>query len=814
MQTKSGKSDKAESAQTQLPRPKLNIGLLLGLLSISFGLFAVVRVVWLILNVGGNNISNDYLGVVPFINFAFSGQHDVSSFLKNVMVGQHIVVLPILFHTLSAVLFDWNARAELLIGVGLNLIKALLIWDMVGQGRSREWRLAALGMISALVFSMTQAAVYFFGQACYPVSLTTLGFTLALWGIWKFKNDWRGSAIMFFGGVGAALSMGNVPPCWFALLVGLVLYGYSRKQWPTYLVWFVGAVVSMAPYLNYFFGKSHAMSGTATAISVPFMVNLLGRPFANQVGLSVGRLPQAEYSGITGLVLFALAIVLLARLKLFSTPIKTSLVLCAYALSSIVMLSGVRVHVAPWYGSFAVYFWIGLASILLLALPVATKAWRAVPIGGLCAMVFMYCASNKSWHDKHVYLITRAPASESGLRNYRNAPSYVESLIFQWGDGRPDNVTQIARPLEKYQLSAFSPDQTWSVQGDFVLPGVRVFQHLGTPDVKFLEDRTADHTVSWKHYERANLYLHAPNAVAWTMALPADVQSAKLKTALTIAAPDKRTKLRISDGVKGQIFAITGDPFDAASAQTKVLLKEIQATKQSAWLPLELDLSKYIDKTVTLIFTADGGGDKKDDFAVFQDPHLDVKLKRRSEEENLKLANYFNEKWMPVNTDLNRDFGKTFERTIALPPTSSSAWKREPLKFVTPPGISGNSKDNEYDYMGLFYTAPQAIPMSEASHLVVSMDAPKTLRWRSLKVEIVLEDGKRNAFSIPLPEAEGVHTSSYDLKLCQLPSSGKIKQVSLYPVSSPGVLAGDAIDVRSVSLAKEKPLLGLGDIIK
>lgn len=795
----------------------------LGVLSIVFGLIAVARVCHIISTVGGNNISNDYLDVVPFMNRALSGQIDSSNFFGNFKVGQHIVALPIAFHLLSAYLFDWNARAELLIGVGINLVKSLLLWDLVAEGHKKEWRPLLFGIVLALVFSMTQASVHFFGQACFPVSLTTLGFTVALWGILRFQNDWRGVCLMLAGGVGAAASMGNVPPCWFALLLGLVFYGYGVNRWPVYSAWLAGAALSMAPYLYFVLAKPAYLSHSENAISGIFVVNLLGRPFANQVGLNVGRLPMAEFIGIAGLVMFVVALAANFRLRPWSRATKTALILCAYGLSTTVMLSWVRTFVTPWYSAFVIYFWIGLVGLLLSALqrksqtkPVQADridfALKFTCVLSLVAIPIFYCLSNRAWEDKHVYLITRSPASEAALRNFREAPSYIESLLFQWGDGKPNNVEKLALAPERYQLSAFSPEQTWTLQGDFVLPRVRVFNVDQLPPVRFLEDRTADHTVAWSHYEHANLYVHAPNSVSWTFSLPDDMHSARFKTAFTIGSPAKRVKPAITDGVTGKIFAIAGDPFLSSS---KELLQEVHASKAGQWLPIEVDLARFKGKTVTLVLTSSGGKDKQDDYSVFQYPSIDVKLRRRSAEENRAFAARLDahpEPWRPVNTDLSEGFAKNFESKVKLdlPALSQSSWRHAPLTVSLPADVKGEKSGLRSNFSAMYYTPAKPIPLSEYNYLTLSMRAPKTIQWRSLKIDLVSTQDKHHSFSIPLAFDDSSHSCSYDLKLCELPPRCLVKQLVLYPVAAPGTPSTDSITVNSVSLVKEKSPAWLG----
>ncbi|PZM78078.1 MAG: hypothetical protein DKT66_27800 [Candidatus Melainabacteria bacterium] len=799
----------------------------LGVIALGCGILAVARVCHVILTVGGNNISNDYLDVVPAINFAFSGKLDGSNFLSALKVGQHFVALPMAFHLLSAYFFDWNARAELLIGVGLNLVRSLLLFDLLAHRYKKEWRLLVFGAVLALVFSMTQASIHFFGQACFPVSLATLGFTVALWGLVRFK-DWRGISLMLAGGISSAASMGNVPACWAALLVAAVLCGYRLKERNIYIAWVFGAISSFAPYLFFHSAQPSVLKYCQHWFDPLFFINVIGRPFANQIGLHIGRLPLSEFAGGAGLALFLFALAASWRLKNFDTHMKASLALCTYGLVSAAMLSCVRTYVCPWYCGFTIYFWIGVVGLLMSLLqgvqpkgniektdakPRLSIVLKTLCVIGLFFIPVMYAASNRTWKDKHVYLSTRSPASEAGLRNFREAPSYIEGLLFQWGDGQPHNVTNIALPLEKYQLSAFAPDQTWSLQGDFVLPRVRVFNTASVPPVRFIENDTADHAVPWSYYEHANVYVHSPNAISWTIPFPADLRSARFRTALKIGSPSKRVKPVITDGVTGKVYAITESAEGGTSH--KELLQEVHIEKADQWAPVDLDLARFRGKKVTLVLTTNGGKDHADDIAIFRYPTLEVKLHKRTPEENaLFSARMQSDKilWRPVNTDLNVNFGKDFDQQqkLELPPLTAQDWHSSPFKINLPTDITGAPKGRT-NYAAMSYTPTSPIPVSDFSHLLVSVGAPR-MYGRALKVMLVLDSGSSKIFSIPLPADKGIHLCSYELKLCELPINCCIKQLVLYPASAPGVEKRGTTNVYSVLLIKEKTPSWLGQL--
>ncbi len=145
-----------------------------------------------------------------------------------------------------------------------------------------------------------------------------------------------------------------------------------------------------------------------------------------------------------------------------------------------------------------------------------------------------------------------------------------------------------------------------------------------------------------------------------------------------------------------------------------------------------------------------------------------------------------------------------------LPPLTESSWKRAPLTVAFPTSIKGEKTDKPSDFSAVFFTPLKAIPVGDFSYLTASLRAPKTLPWRSLKVDLVLSDGKRCNFSIPIAFDASLHTCSYDLKLCELPPNSLLKQLVLYPVAAPGAASTDSIELESVSLVKEKSPAWLG----
>lgn len=831
MQPQDSKKNSTNSFAAHLAR--FDIAKSFSLFVLYLGLWAVIRICWLIWSVGGNNLSNDYVAVVPLIDRCLLGEINFAELFSKAQVGQHFVVLPTVFHLLSAYFFDWNARAELFLGVFVNLFRSFIISDLLAVSFEKKWKPLVLGVVLAMVFSVTNLSVHLYGQACFPISLSTLGFTLAVWGLVRYKGDWRAPTVMLIGGIGSAASMGNVPACWLAIFLCLILFGYRRAQWLVFVAWLIGAIMSFAPYAVLLF-ESHAWKTVPHAFSPLFFINLLGRPFSNEIGYNCGRITMAEQAAEIGIFMLALSLIAVFVQKNFSPSVKTSITICAYGLLSVTMLSFVRTLVAPWYGTFASYFWLGLIGLLLssvlaprvqetIEIPNTEeqnssranfillsgrlqlrqipkqKMWSSACLACLLMLPVFYFLSNRSWTDKHAYMNTRSPASESALRHYKNAPTYVESLLFQWGDGKSGLLESFARPLERHLLSSFAPHQIWSLQGDFVLPTVKVRNAIDSAVVKWIEDTAISKTVSWSHYEHSNLYIHTPNAVSWQVTFPDDLRSAKLSSAFTIGRATPQSIGTISDGASGQIYLIAADG-------TRTLLAQSTCSKPLQWLPLNADLTKFRGQTVTLLFMCNGGRDRSDDLCLFRYPVIEVMLKRRRSFQQAQINTPASVQ-VPVNTDLDKNFGNDFEHELGLPAVKT--FVSQPFVLPTPAGVGRLDGQNKLQFQSSHLAFASPIPLNKYSYFTVVMNAPRAMKKRSLGVQLSLGDGSVKAFSIPLTADAKKHKYSYELKLLELEPNSLANAVILYPVSlqdDSGEQSGIEIQSLSFATAKSEPI--------
>ena len=89
-------------------------------------------------------------------------------------------------------------------------------------------------------------------------------------------------------------------------------------------------------------------------------------------------------------------------------------------------------------------------------------------------------------------------------------------------------------PLEKDHLNVFSPQQEWSLQGDFILDTVRLHEMVGVPGVFWSPDLTTQRA-PFDSPQHLNLVLHSPNAVDWTITIPENTRQVTLNMAITIS---------------------------------------------------------------------------------------------------------------------------------------------------------------------------------------------------------------------------------------------------------------------------------------
>jgi hypothetical protein len=761
----------------------------------ALSLIPALNIVYIVVTTGANNISNDYIAYVGTIDQILSGTYDWRRYFRDTfVVGSHSVALPFLIRLGVIKLFQWNIYAELYIGLAVAFAKLVLLYLAYTRFVKNVFSGILWVLLAALIFSTSQINVWTYGDATLQIGLSQLGLALCVWGLTQYRGRWAGIAWMTIGGFVASFSGGGGPLVWPVALLGLVLLGYRKVA--QYVTWLCAAAVAALPYVLYMvLAPKAANRQTLSLFSYEFIVRAIGWPFSQQFSVEA-----ATRHGVIGLGLAAVGLILIWAKCHTAELIQVvpALLVLAFSTANIWVISVFRgtVGLAPWYAAHFILFWIGLLGLAHVfwanrrnptvrrplgygATSIAGSAWALVLVS---ALLFLYSKSNITYTDKVMYLYSRSPASESCLRNYRTAPTYCEEYLFQWGVGNPGIVARLAEPLERHQISAFAPRQQWSLQGDYVLDTVRLDETPGVPDIQWIENHTPQ-SVPWSDYHHLNLYLHAPNAILWTMAIPANVEQADFRSA--IAMNEYAPILDAADGVTFEISVLREGMAD------EVLFSEHLTQYQREWHPISIQLEAYAGQTITLRLAAKPGSNVSADWAVYRYPHIDLLVAQ----ENNIAPQPNRDRFIPARSNEDMQFSisdETIWRTANMqragePPNGSTTWvvQQDPM---------------------LYNAQPLNLCLADYSHIVVRMAASADIDPRAIELYMQFAGEqltkREQTVRIPLLSGGGLHDYSYDLKLLELPASARLTELRLDPVYAAAPTGANRVQIADFRLIR------------
>ncbi len=719
------------------------------------GLLPAIRMAWQIAASGANAVSTDYIYIVPLIDRMLSGNYPWQNLLSDTFILQHICPLAILTHLANAVLFEFDNRADLWVGFVLTLSGAGLF---AGALAKSIWqRIAVFSAITLLSFGATRTSALLYGEPAVALGLTTFGFSLGVWGLARFPQKLLGSSLMLFGGLVSSYAWGMAPPCWFAYLV--VLVAQRCRSVRDYSIWALGVVLSFLPYFGFLSVSHSTVASGQTKIWAPnivLMLNNLGRTFSNELATRFDSLPMALSAGIAGLVLLVALLLAFRKSKIVVSSLPAMIGLCAYGFSTCVFLSLFRNVSMPWYIPLTAIYWNGLVALAIVGLAVENRWSRLLASLSLVGITVFYCASNISYQGKNIFEMMRSPASESCLRHFQIAPTYMDLSVCSWGLMGPDVLNTLAEPMRRHGLSAFSSKQQWALQGDYALPLVTVPNDSDYTCINWIRDRDPQRAALWDAPEHLNLYIKEGNSIQWTLDIPENTVSAKLNTAVTWpqAAKDSRSEQK--------------PPMALASIALKTpTTAEHQIRKLSGdWQQCDLDLSKFHGKTVTLTFSAPSKSD-----VVFRYPAIDVSVDKK------RTVVPATADRLPSNSDLSPLFPNTTEGDLKLNPNDKSLWVSSGLTerengWESSPAQQGS----------ILYTDTLDVPVHDYSHFFIRTSFTEDIKPpRALHVGLTLKSGKLIRFPIIVLSDGNLHSYTYDLKLLQLSSNDRIVGIQLYP---------------------------------
>lgn len=786
---------------------------LLGLFCIIFTVLPIANIAFVLASTGADNLSNDYLQYVGLVDKILNGGYNWLNYIPDTFYRTHSVALPVLIHIADAHFFSWNIYIELTAGIAFALLRFALLFSALSADLSTRQKLLLCPAMSLILFSNSQMSVFCYGDGALTIEMSLFGFALGLWGLTRKNQPRLAICCMLLGGLISSYSWGNGLVTWLVFLIGLLALNY--RQPIAFIAWGVGLSLCLIPYVQALvvaplFHAVPARAGT-TIVSLfnwRFLINMIGWPFANDIAGHAQGLAAARAVGWLGLTFAAVGVLLLSMSKRVDLWRKSapSLLLVAHGLISIWQIGVFRSLLAAWYTAVSVTFWLGLIGLAChLYRWVAHRSSAEVPAGGLkvavriwclalpVVLIALYTTTNLTYDDKTDMLYSRSPASASALRHYRTGPTYGESLIFQWGAGNPGLVELLAEPLERHQLSVFAPKQTWSLQGDFGLDSVRLSgpyipaataqsdkapnsppnSSNKAPQAIWTTGVSSKESLPWYHYRRLNLLMPCGDSISWTVAIPAGVKRAELRTSATFDGTESKVQNSANNERRTPV-TFTVSVKTPAEAE-HMLYSYTTSQNKHSWHDFSVPLTSYAGQRITIRLSSKARAGSTLAAAVFQHPVIEIEKESKTAEPPAVITT-------PSNCDLSPDFVATTDSDFLLDDNSVKLralgnGRLESSRLETPEHLT------------------------DFSHFVIEASADSIVVPRVVTVVISTEGHERALnFQIPLVADGKRHFYSYDLKL--LPPSDGIKPSGLILSATVGPKSAGLLKVHSARFVR------------
>jgi hypothetical protein len=588
----------------------------------------------------------------------------------------------------------------------------------------------------------------------------------------RFRGRNLALVVAICGATLSTLSGGAGLAAWPAIALAMALLGYKNPI--SYLRLALAAVVASTPYiyfhvfaagqwlpmwrrLNLLPPRSHI------APDLPFTVASIGYPFAQH--FSPRAVLVAGFMGIALAVTFV-AFIWRARRSRWRYQTAPSAALVVYGFCTIWLIGSNRGQLAPWYPAHFMPIWIGFVGLAYCAWynrPRRFVLWPATVLG---IVATLFATSNLTYADKVYYLYYHSPASAACLRSYRWAPGYCEQYLGGWPPGSGwSYMKSLGSFLDRRQLSVFAPDQTWTLQGDYVLPAVTVRSET-LSDV-FWSDGFDPSPTPWSSYRHLHLFVGRLNSVAWNFRLPEILRQATFATTVTLRGRTPHSSVRLT--------LSTNDI-------TRSFVVQVSRTSGT---PFSVNLFAYRGKDVRI--TLRGPSDAHTSYFVYQFPTVTTSGIGNSSDSTSPMAAVTTPTW-----------GKS-----AVLSSASASWVRVPTPRQTvfalglPAGQSG----------GLYarkYSGKLNLCLPQYRNVVLQVQERASAWPRALVVFTYLRNPTLRGvhivpFFLPLLPGSRARTYRYDLKLLMPRMGDRLVDLSY---ASPGYAGHDNLDAVKVGAVR------------
>lgn len=712
-------------------------------------------------------IDIDFLDAMSFLNCGLASQIDPVQLLKNSSFSGHPQLTPLLMHLINAKLFSLNARLECILSVLLTYISVFLAFDCLNSKGKASYVL--LPILAFLQFSLCLSSQFFYSYLFVSASLSQFFLTLGIWAIARLKNRLFASILMFVSGVICSSCAGSyVVACWSVF--GLLLVALKRFEKPFLCSFPIGLCVSAIPMaMVYASGKIRVDPGSTPFESAARLISSLSLAFFNNTAgsLSVGW--QTVAMGLISIVFLVVLSLYFAIKDKRNTP---DFVYCAwgfiiFGIINLCATSAARIYISPWYCAYSVFVWTGICALAVGVLCQATKKPPSIPARGFASIVLLYCLvfyviTNRNYADKDFFRPFHSPSAESCLRNYRWAPTYAFYQLFGSKFRNMVALLRFGNQVALNRLSCFSANQTWTLQGDFILPTVQFINGNPNSAIRWINGAKLKSLPLYGDPEQLTLAMPSGSKAIWTLNFPETLRDSRL---LFDLACDKNTH---SKNFSVSVLDNNGAPL--CPTQT--------FTAQSGGRNYSIPIDHKNARTITLLF--ESAKSETDDAGqiLLKYPRLDCRFdfaKRLSDPVPAL---------MPSNVD---DAPEKYGTVVSSQYLDNSvdSWNLCDINLIGQSGLAslrGISSQSR-----LAYKKNANIDPNYWTEFFFDFAENEEVRPRLVMCQFTLSSGQLKSAIIPILTDSKMHRYYFELKLLQLNPGEKILFLQILPVFEPAV---------------------------
>lgn len=731
------------------------------LICLLISLTPVIRLAFLIDFTCSNVITTDFIYSTNFLNLGLSDKPDPILMFKNSSMMGHPQLAPLFFQLLNAKFFSLNAFCNYYLCICLMYVSTLLAFDCLTPRRN-QWSYTLLPLLSLLQFSLCLSSEFFYSFSLVCDTLTRLSLALGIWAIARVHNNLVAAILMFVSGcICSTCGASFVVACWSTF--GLLLLALRRIERPFLISYLLGLCISALPILLISIeGKFRVDPGAAGLAIIPRFIASVGMAFLNDTAVNVEVGWKSISMGMLGLIFLLTLSAYFIRKKNIPRFVYCCWAFALFGLLNLCCTAAGRVYISAWYCTYSVFIWSSICALAFGVLnlqkeiyPILAKGFASVIL--LLCLIF-YMLTNRSYADKDYFRMFHSPSAESCLRNYKWAPTYAYYQLFGSKMGSLAAYLKFGNEVSLHRLSCFAARQTWSLQGDFILPVVQFVNHNPAHYAHWITERKLKSHPGYSDPEHLTLAVPTTSKVIWTLNFPSAVKQANLHFDLAAASRTHDTSLLIK--ILGKDEAPLCSP--------------VKLNANSSWHSYSIPFDSRNSAQTTIVLECTNSRNEAEEQVLLKYPTVNCKF------DSWQSASAPVHTLHPSNVDNAPDDFGSIVSTQLLDTDWQNSWTLNDIQLTDTGEFSNFVGSNAQ--ARLTYKRTLDIDPSNWTEFFIEFSESVNAKPRLCLCQFFLNNGKMKNGIIPILADEKMHRYCYELKLLQLDPGERITFMQILPV--------------------------------